>query len=39
VRRLAPAWLEGLYRARWGEPPRQRVTVGGEFPALWRWME
>jgi hypothetical protein len=39
VRRLAPAWLEGLYRARWGDYPRQHVTVGGEFPAEWRWAE
>lgn len=39
VRRLAPAWLEGLYRARWGDYPRQRVIIGGEFPEEWRWHE
>jgi hypothetical protein len=39
VRRLSPAWLEGLYRARWGEYPARRVVVGGEFPAEWRWAE
>jgi hypothetical protein len=39
VSRLAPAWLEGLYRARWGDYPRRRVTVGGAFPEEWRWAE
>jgi hypothetical protein len=37
VLRLAPRWLEGLYRARWGEYPRSRVVIGGEFPADWVW--
>jgi hypothetical protein len=34
---LSPAWLEGLYRARWGEYPRQRVVRGGAFPEEWQW--
>lgn len=37
VERLAPAWLEALYEARWGEPPRQRVDSGGRFPTEWGW--
>lgn len=37
VVRLAPAWLEALYRARWGEWPRRRVTMGGAFPVEWQW--
>jgi hypothetical protein len=39
VARLAPGWKEGLYRARWGEYPRQRVLTAGPFPAEWRWGE
>lgn len=34
---LSPRWMEGLYRARWGELPRRRVTIGGAFPMEWQW--